>query len=89
MDNRNESGADWKSGKAFNRSRSSRGRPAIVELPKGEDLTGLLGFTPLSKLWRSVYGSDGLWVAVCEERSGCRRMMGGVPGVGARPQKTR
>jgi hypothetical protein len=85
MDKRNESGADWKSGKAFKRSRSSKGKPAIVELPNGDDLTGLLGFTPLSKLWRSVYGSDGFCVAVCEERSGCRRMMGDLPGVVARP----
>jgi hypothetical protein len=43
MESRKESGADWKSGKAFRRSRSSRGRPAIVELPRGEDFAGLLG----------------------------------------------
>jgi hypothetical protein len=37
------SGADWKSGKAFRRSRSSSGRPAIVLFASGDDFAGREG----------------------------------------------
>ena len=40
---RKESGAVRKSGKALRRSRSSSGRPAMVEEPRGEDLAGREG----------------------------------------------
>jgi hypothetical protein len=46
---RKESGAETKSGKERSRSKSSRGRPRMVEAVSGEGLTGLVGFASESK----------------------------------------
>ena len=75
MLSRKVSGADWKSGKARKRSRSSNGKPAIVELPSGEDLTGREGFMEESKLCMSVRGSEGLRAGVGVKRVVCRRIL--------------